>query len=489
MFNDARPIVPTCLVVGARCGPGATGETRGLPPRARSGSPCAMANPDPTPDAARAPKVSFVSLGCPKALVDSERIITHLRAEGYELTRTHAGADLVVVNTCGFLDSAQAESLTAIGNALQENGKVIVTGCMGAEPEKITAHYPGVLAVTGPQQYESVVAAVHRALPPRHDPFLDLVPPEGIKLTPRHYAYLKISEGCNNRCSFCIIPRLRGDLVSRPAADVLREAERLVAAGVKELLVISQDTSAYGVDLKYAASQWKDREVRARFVDLTRALGELGVWVRLHYIYPYPHVDEVIPLMADGQVLPYLDIPFQHAAPAVLRRMKRPAAQEKTLERIARWRDICPDLTIRSTFIVGFPGETDDDFALLLDWLDAAELDRVGCFRYEPVHGALANELAAAVPDAVKEERWHRFMQHQQAISARRLRRKVGSRQQVIIDEVGASVAKGRGRGDAPDIDGAVYVASRRPLRVGEIATVRIERADEYDLHGTAVGF
>ena len=448
-----------------------------------------MENPDPTPEAARAPKVSFVSLGCPKALVDSERIITHLRAEGYELTRAHAGADLVVVNTCGFLDSAQAESLAAIGAALQENGKVIVTGCMGAEPEKITARYPGVLAVTGPQQYESVVEAVHRALPPRHDPFLDLVPPEGIKLTPRHYAYLKISEGCNNRCSFCIIPKLRGDLVSRPAADVLREAERLVAAGVKELLVISQDTSAYGVDLKYAASQWKGRELRARFVDLARALGELGVWVRLHYVYPYPHVDDVIPLMADGKVLPYLDIPFQHAAPAVLRRMKRPAAQEKTLERIARWRDVCPDLTIRSTFIVGFPGETDEDFALLLDWLDAAELDRVGCFRYEPVQGALANELAAAVPDAVKEERWHRFMQHQQAISARRLGRKVSSRQQVIIDEVGATVAKGRSRGDAPDIDGTVYVASRRPLRMGEIATVRIERADEYDLHGTAVGF
>ena len=448
-----------------------------------------MENPDPTPEAARAPKVSFVSLGCPKALVDSERIITHLRAEGYELTRAHAGADLVIVNTCGFLDSAQAESLAAIGAALQENGKVIVTGCMGAEPEKITARYPGVLAVTGPQQYESVVEAVHRALPPRHDPFLDLVPPEGIKLTPRHYAYLKISEGCNNRCSFCIIPKLRGDLASRPAADVLREAERLVAAGVKELLVISQDTSAYGVDLKYAASQWKGRELRARFVDLAHALGELGVWVRLHYVYPYPHVDDVIPLMADGKVLPYLDIPFKHAAPAVLRRMKRPAAQEKTLERIARWRDVCPDLTIRSTFIVGFPGETDEDFALLLDWLDAAELDRVGCFRYEPVQGALANELAAAVPDAVKEERWHRFMQHQQAISARRLGRKVGSRQQVIIDEVGATVAKGRSRGDAPDIDGTVYVASRRPLRMGEIATVRIERADEYDLHGTAVGF
>ena len=329
--------------------------------------------------------MSFVSLGCPKALVDSERIITRLRAEGYALAREHKGADLVIVNTCGFLDSAQAESLEAIGAALAENGKVIVTGCMGAEPEKITARYPDVLAVTGPQQYESVVAAVHRAAPPQHDPFLDLVPPEGIKLTPRHYAYLKISEGCNNRCTFCIIPKLRGDLVSRPAADVLREAERLVKAGVKELLVISQDTSAYGVDLKYAASRWKDREVRAKFLDLARELGSLGVWVRLHYVYPYPHVDEVIALMAERGVLPYLDIPFQHAAPDVLRRMKRPAAQEKTLERIARWRENCPDLTLRSTFIVGFPGETEDDFEMLLDWLDEASLDRVGCFNYEPV--------------------------------------------------------------------------------------------------------
>jgi ribosomal protein S12 methylthiotransferase len=448
-----------------------------------------MGNDNPTTDAARAPKVSFVSLGCPKALVDSERIITRLRAEGYELSRGHEGADLVVVNTCGFLDSAQAESLAAIGKALNENGKVIVTGCMGAEPEKITSRYPNVLAVTGPQQYESVVEAVHRALPPRHDPFLDLVPPEGVKLTPRHYAYLKISEGCNNRCSFCIIPKLRGDLVSRSAADVLREAERLVAAGVKELLVISQDTSAYGIDLKYAASEWKGREVRAKFLDLARALGELGAWVRLHYVYPYPHVDEVIPLMAQRKLLPYLDIPFQHASPDVLKRMKRPAAQDKTLERIARWRDICPDLTIRSTFIVGFPGESDADFQLLLDWLDEAQLDRVGCFRYEPVAGALANDLAAPVPDEVKDERWHRLMRHQQAISVRRLKRKVGTRQQVIVDEIGSTVAKGRSRGDAPDIDGCVYVASRRPLRVGEIATVKIERADEYDLHGTAVGF
>src|SRR3954447_11006517 len=440
-------------------------------------------------DDIRAPKVSFVSLGCPKALVDSERIITRLRAEGYELSREHAGSDLVIVNTCGFLDSAQAESLGAIGEALASNGKVIVTGCMGAEPEKITDRYPAVLAVTGPQQYESVVEAVHRAAPPRHDPFLDLVPPEGIKLTPRHYAYLKISEGCNNRCTFCIIPKLRGDLVSRPAADVLREAERLVKAGVKELLVISQDTSAYGVDLRYAESEWNGRQVPAKFLDLARALGELGVWVRLHYVYPYPHVDDVIPLMADGKVLPYLDIPFQHASPDVLKRMKRPAAQAKTIDRIRAWREICPELTIRSTFIVGFPGETDADFEMLLDWLGDAQLDRVGCFKYEPVAGAVANDLGAPVPDEMKDERWHRFMQRQQAISAKRLKAKIGTRQQVIIDEVGPTVAKGRSKSDAPEIDGAVYVASRRPLRVGEIATVKIERADDYDLHGMAVGF
>ncbi len=439
--------------------------------------------------AAPAPKVSFVSLGCPKALVDSERIITRLRSEGYELSRQHEGADVVVVNTCGFLDSAKAESLASIGEALAANGKVIVTGCMGAEPESITERYPAVFAVTGPQQYESVMAAVHRAAPPKHDPFLDLVPPEGIKLTPRHYAYLKISEGCNNRCTFCIIPKLRGDLVSRPAADVLREAERLVTAGVKELLVISQDTSAYGLDIKYAESTWKERQVRAKFLDLARELGDLGAWVRLHYVYPYPHVDDVIGLMAEGKMLPYLDIPFQHASPAVLKRMKRPAAQEKTLERIARWREVCPQLTIRSTFIVGFPGETEEDFQFLLDWLDEASLDRVGCFRYEPVKGAVANDLGAAVPNEIKEERWHRFMQRQQAISARRLKQKVGTRQQVIIDEVGPTVAKGRTKGDAPEIDGATYVASRRPLRVGEIAAVKIERAEAYDLHGTVVGF
>jgi ribosomal protein S12 methylthiotransferase len=442
-----------------------------------------------------APRISFVSLGCPKALVDSERIVTRLRAEGYELARGHADADLAIVNTCGFLDSAQAESLTAIGAALAENGKVIVTGCMGAEPEKITAAHPNVLAVTGPQQYESVLEAVHRAVPPRHDPYTELIPPQGIKLTPRHYAYLKISEGCNNRCTFCIIPKLRGDLVSRPAGDVLREAEKLVAAGVKELLVISQDTSAYGVDLKYAASPWKGGEVRAKFVDLARALCEFGVWVRLHYVYPYPHVDEVIGLMADGKVLPYLDIPFQHASPSVLKRMRRPAAQEETLDRIKAWRAACPSLTLRSTFIVGFPGETDEDFSLLLDWLEEAELDRVGCFRYEPVSGAPANDIAAAVPEAVKAERYHRLMALQQDISAKRLKRRVGGRERVIIDEVapsrGASpaVAKGRSKGDAPQIDGTVFIASRRPLRVGEIATVRIDSADAYDLHGTAIGY
>ena len=438
---------------------------------------------------AAAPKVSFVSLGCPKALVDSERIITRLRAEGYELARKHDGADLVIVNTCGFLDSAKQESLGAIGEAMAVNGKVVVTGCMGAEPEQIEKAYPGVLSITGPQQYESVLEAVHRAIPPLHNPHLDLVPPQGIKLTPRHYAYLKISEGCNNRCTFCIIPKLRGDLVSRPANDVLREAEKLVAAGVKELMVISQDTSAYGVDIKYAASPWKDREVRARFLDLARELGELGAWVRLQYVYPYPHVDEVIGLMTEGKVLPYLDIPFQHASPEVLKQMRRPAAQDKTLARIKMWREQCPDLTLRSTFIVGFPGETESDFQYLLDWLDEAEIDRVGCFKYEPVAGATSNALDNQVDEAIKTERWNALMARQQKISARRLKRKVGTRQQVIIDEVGPSVAKGRSKADAPQIDGAVYVASRRPLKVGEIVSVKIERSDDYDLHGTAAGF
>ncbi len=437
----------------------------------------------------RPARISFVSLGCPKALVDSERIITRLRAEGYELSREHSGADLAIVNTCGFLDSAKAELLAAIGSAMAENGKVIVTGCMGAEPEKIRAVHPGVLAVTGPQQYESVLAAVHQAAPPEHDPYTDLIPPEGIKLTPRHYSYLKISEGCNNRCSFCIIPKLRGDLVSRPAADVLREAERLVAAGVKELLVISQDTSAYGLDLKYATSRWKDRDVRAKFLDLVRELGEFGVWVRLHYVYPYPHVDDAIALMADGKVLPYLDVPFQHASPAVLKRMRRPAAQAHTLERIRQWRATCPSLTIRSTFIVGFPGETEQDFSMLLEWLSEAELDRVGCFRYEAVEGAAANDLGIAVPEPLKQERWDRLMAHQQTISRKRLKRKVGRNEAVIIDEIGPTVAKGRSKADAPQIDGAVFVQSRRPLRVGEIATVKIERTDDYDLHGHVVGY
>ncbi|HXE29084.1 MAG TPA: 30S ribosomal protein S12 methylthiotransferase RimO [Stellaceae bacterium] len=438
---------------------------------------------------AAAPKISFVSLGCPKALVDSERIITRLRAEGYELARKHDGADIVIVNTCGFLDSAKQESLSAIGDAMAENGKVIVTGCMGAEPEQISSVHPGVLSITGPQQYESVLDAVHRALPPAHNPHLDLVPPQGIKLTPRHYAYLKISEGCNNRCSFCIIPKLRGDLVSRPASDVLREAERLVKAGVKELLVISQDTSAYGVDLKYTESQWQDRSVRAKFFDLARELGELGAWVRLQYVYPYPHVDEVIGLMTEGKILPYLDIPFQHASPEVLKAMKRPAAQDKTLARIGKWREQCPDLAIRSTFIVGFPGETDADFAYLLDWLDEAEIDRLGCFKYEPVAGAASNALEGAVPDEIKQQRYNALMARQQKISARRLKRKVGTRQQVIIDEVGPTVARGRSKADAPDIDGSVYLSSRRPLKVGEIVTAKIERADEYDLHGSVAGF
>jgi ribosomal protein S12 methylthiotransferase len=439
----------------------------------------------------RPSRVSFVSLGCPKALVDSERIVTRLRAEGYELAREHAGADLVIVNTCGFLESAQAESLANIGEALAANGKVIVTGCMGAEPEKITAIHPGVLAVTGPQQYQSVMDAVHRAAPPAHDPFVDLVPPEGIKLTPRHYAYLKISEGCNNRCTFCIIPKLRGDLVSRPAADVLREAERLVNAGVKELLVISQDTSAYGLDLKYASSPWQGREVRAKFLDLARELGEFGVWVRLHYVYPYPHVDDVIPLMAEGKILPYLDVPFQHASPDVLKRMRRPAAQEKTLERIRAWRAICPSLSIRSSFIVGFPGETAADFALLLDWLGAAELDRVGCFQYEPVDGAVANDLGAPVADEVKRDRFSRLMMLQEKISEKRLKRRIGARERVIIDQVDDSpqTGRGRGKGDSPGIDGTVHVRGHRPLRIGEIATVKIERADCHDLYGEVVGY
>jgi ribosomal protein S12 methylthiotransferase len=436
---------------------------------------------------APAPRISYVSLGCPKALVDSERILTQLRAEGYELTRQHDGADVVIVNTCGFLDSAKAESLEAIGTAMAENGKVIVTGCMGTEPGPIIDRFPNVLAITKPQAYESVVEAVHEAVPPLHDPFVDLVPPQGIKLTPRHYAYLKISEGCNHSCSFCIIPHLRGKLVSRPAAEVLKEAEKLVKAGVKEILVISQDTSAYGTDIRYARSRFGDRDVEARFLDLARNLGELGVWVRLHYVYPYPHVDEVIPLMAEGKVLPYLDIPFQHASQSVLKAMKRPAAQEKTLGRIARWREICPDLALRSTFIVGFPGETERDFEELLAWLEEARLDRVGCFKYEAVEGAPANALANPVPAEIKEERWHRFMAAQQAISVRQLRKKVGRRVSVIIDESTGLTAKGRTKWDAPEIDGSVRLVSRRPMRAGEVITARINSSGAYDLAGEAV--
>jgi ribosomal protein S12 methylthiotransferase len=429
-----------------------------------------------------APRVGIVSLGCPKALVDSERIITKLRAEGYVLSADYAGADVVVVNTCGFLDSAKQESLDTIGEALAENGRVIVTGCFGVEEARIRAAHPDVLAVTGPHQYEQVVAAVHDAVPPLHDPFVDLVPPEGLRLTPRHYAYLKISEGCNNRCSFCIIPQLRGDLASRPAAHVMAEAERLVKAGVKELLVISQDTSAYGLDLKYATSAWRGAPLAARFLDLTEALGSLGAWVRLHYVYPYPHVDHVLPLMAEGKVLPYLDIPFQHASPAVLKAMRRPAHHEKTLQRLARWREICPDLAIRSTFIVGFPGETEADFQILLDWLKEAKLARVGCFKYEPVAGAPANAIDAVVPDEVKEERWHRFMAAQQEVSRELMAAKVGRSIDVIIDEVDAEGAIGRSQWDAPEIDGSVFLNAVSGLAPGDIIKARVTNADEYDL-------
>jgi ribosomal protein S12 methylthiotransferase len=429
-----------------------------------------------------APRVGFVSLGCPKALVDSERIITKLRAEGYAISPDYAGADVVVVNTCGFLNSAKQESLDAIGEAMAKNGKVVVTGCFGVEKDRIMAAHPGVLAVTGPHQYEQVMAAVHDAVPPLHDPFVDLVPPEGLRLTPRHYAYLKISEGCNNRCSFCIIPQLRGDLASRPAAHVMMEAERLVKAGVKELLVISQDTSAYGLDIKYAESPWKGAPLKARFLDLAQALGSLGAWVRLHYVYPYPHVDGVLPLMAEGKILPYLDIPFQHASPRVLKAMRRPAHQEKTLERLHRWRDICPDLAIRSTFIVGFPGETEEDFTFLLDWLKQARLARVGCFKYEPVDGAPANTLAGAVPEEVKEERWHRFMAAQQDLSREVTAARVGRSIDVLIDEVDAEGAIGRSQWDAPEIDGSVFLNGATGLKQGDIVRAAVTHADDYDL-------
>lgn len=423
-----------------------------------------------------------MSLGCPKALVDSERIITKLRSEGYQIAGDYAGADVVVVNTCGFLDSAKQESLDAIGEAMASNGRVIVTGCFGVEESRIRAAHPGVLAVTGPHQYEQVVAAVHDAVPPLHDPYIDLVPPEGLRLTPRHYAYLKISEGCNNRCSFCIIPSLRGDLASRPANHVMIEAERLVSAGVKELLVISQDTSAYGLDLKYAESPWRGQPLKARFLDLCTALGDLGAWVRLHYVYPYPHVDDVIPLMADGKILPYLDIPFQHAAPSVLKAMRRPAAQEKTAERIRRWRHICPDLAIRSTFIVGFPGETEDDFNFLLQWLKEAKISRAGCFKYEAVDGAKANGLDGAVPEELKAERWHRFMAAQQDVSAELLAAKVGRTVDVLIDEVDDEGAIGRTPWDAPDIDGSVYLNGDTRAKPGDLVRTKILHSDDTDL-------
>jgi len=431
-----------------------------------------------------APRVGFVSLGCPKALVDSEGILTRLRAEGYAISPSYDGADLVVVNTCGFIESAVQESLDAIGEALAENGRVIVTGCLGAKRDVVRQAHPTVLAVTGPHALEEVMTAVHRHLPKPHDPFSDLVPPQGIKLTPRHYAYLKISEGCNHRCSFCIIPSLRGDLASRPVGEVMREAENLAGAGVKELLVISQDTSAYGVDVKYRTGFWGGRPLRTRMNDLAAALGELGVWVRLHYVYPYPHVDEVIPLMAEGRILPYLDVPFQHASRRILKLMKRPASGEDNLERIRAWRGICPDIAIRSTFIAGFPGETESEFREVLDFLEEAELDRVGCFAYSPVEGATANELPDALPEEVKEERRARLMKLQEKISARRLARKVGKRIKVLVDEVTPEEALARSAADAPEIDGVVRIERPAGLAPGDWAEVRITRSDSHDLWG-----
>jgi ribosomal protein S12 methylthiotransferase len=428
------------------------------------------------------PAVGFVSLGCPKALVDSERILTRLRAEGYDIRGSYAGADLVVVNTCGFIDSAVRESLEAIGEALQENGRVIVTGCAGAN--LVRSLHPKVLAVTGPHATDAVLQAVHEHLPQPHDAFTDLVPPGGLKLTPRHYAYLKISEGCNHRCTFCIIPSMRGDLVSRPIGEVMREAEALVRQGVRELLVISQDTSAYGVDVRYKLDFVGGRPVRTRMTELVRELGALGAWVRLHYVYPYPHVDEVLPLMAEGKVLPYLDVPFQHAHPRVLRSMKRPAAGEANLERIRAWRAICPELTIRSTFIAGFPGETEAEFETLLDFLREAQLDRVGCFAYSPVEGAAANELPGALPEAVREERRGRLMLLQEQISRRRLERKRGSVQRVLVDACGADGATGRSSADAPEIDGVVHIAPDPRLKVGEFFDVLIEQVQTHDLRG-----
>ena len=429
-------------------------------------------------------KIGFVSLGCPKATVDSEQIITQLRAEGYDIVPDYDSADMVIVNTCGFIDAAVTESLETIDEALNENGKVIVTGCLGAKSDLINEKFPQLLAVTGPHATNEVMRAVHQHLPAPHDPFFDLIPKQGVKLTPQHYAYLKISEGCNHRCSFCIIPSFRGDLVSRPIDQVMQEAEHLAAAGVREILVISQDTSAYGVDVKYRTHFWQGQPLQTRFIDLAKALGQLGVWVRLHYVYPYPHVDAVIPLMAEGLILPYLDIPFQHASPRILKAMKRPGNRERVLERIQAWRGICPELVIRSTFIVGFPGETDDDFQQLLDFLDAAQLDRVGCFMYSPVEGASANDLPDHVPDEVKQLRYDRFMQHQQAISTARLSLRVGQKLQVLIEAKDEEGYVGRSYADAPDIDGLVYIDSDQKLTTGEFYTVEITDTDEYDCYG-----
>jgi ribosomal protein S12 methylthiotransferase len=436
---------------------------------------------------AKIPTVGFISLGCPKALVDSERILTQLRTEGYDISPTYQNADLVIVNTCGFIDAAVEESLDSIGEALAQNGKVIVTGCLGAREAEIRARHPHVLKVTGAHALEQVVASVHEHLPPRHDPFTSLLPPQGVKLTPNHYAYLKISEGCNHRCTFCIIPSMRGDLVSRPVDDVLREAERLANAGVKELLVVSQDTSAYGLDLKYQARDWQGRSVRTRFYDLAEALGDLGIWVRMHYVYPYPHVDEVIPLMTEGKIVPYLDIPFQHANARILKLMKRPAATQNNLERIKAWREICPDITLRSTFIVGFPGETEQEFEELLQFMTEAQLDRVGCFAYSPVKGAVANDLPDLIPEALKEERLARFMAHQAEISAARLQQRVGRIETVLVDEVVEEGAVARSKADAPEIDGQVFIDGATHLKMGDFVEVALEEADEYDLWGRLV--
>jgi len=437
---------------------------------------------------APAPKVGFVSLGCPKALVDSEAILTQLRAEGYDISPSYEGSDLVVVNTCGFIDAAVQESLDAIGEALHENGKVIVTGCLGAKGDIVRKAHPRVLAVTGPHAKDEVMTAVHAHLPRPHDPFMDLVPPQGIRLTPKHYAYLKISEGCNHRCTFCIIPSMRGNLVSRPVGDVMKEAQNLVDAGCKELLVISQDTSAYGVDVKYRTGFWGGRPLKTRMTELCEALGELGVWVRLHYVYPYPHVDEVIPLMAQGKILPYLDVPFQHASPRILKLMKRPASSEKNLERIRGWRAACPEITVRSTFIAGFPGETEAEFEELLQFLREAQLDRVGCFAYSAVEGAKANDLPDPVPEEVKEERQRRFMEVQAQISHAKLRAKVGRTVRVLIDEMQGTTAIGRSEADAPEIDGIVRVKAAKGVKPGDFLAVRITAANDHDLQGSAVG-